>query len=814
MRAFLGDVRLALRGFRKEPRFVTIAALTLALGIGSVTAIFSVVNGVLLKPLPYRDAHRLTNIWSNAAGLNLDQFPLSPDLFVYFRDQAKSFEDMTVFQRKEANLNDDARPEVVEAIVTSASYFTTFGIAPAAGQLFTSVHDTRGAPLVVVISDRLWHRRFGADRAAVGKTVQVDGETATILGVLPPELDDSRSPDMWIPSRFDWAHPVTGTFGWNVSARLKPGVTAAAAEGEFVPLVQHLTEGGIEAPDYRAFLTNGHYRVMVHSMREDVVGDMRKPLWILLGTVGFVLLIACANVANLFLIRAEARQKEVAVRAALGATRATLIRKQLTEALVLAAIGGGLGVGLAAVGVPALIRVAPTQIPRLAAVDLDPLVILVAIGTTIVSALIFGLVPAFRYTRLRALVALRHGGRGSTADRSRHRGRQLLVVVQTALTLVLLIGSGLMVRSFAHMLHADLGFDATDVMTFRVALPRSSYPDAARIRDFNTRLLESLRNTAGVQAAGATSVLPMANNAPGTAFVIDGQPNAPGQLPPIIHYKITLPGYTEAMGVRLAKGRTFDSRDMEAGRREILVNQAMAKRFWPTEDPIGKRLRNSGDNSGAWYTVVGMIGSERQDGFREDPPALLYFPIGAPISQDGSRTLAYVVKGPRVTRDAATLRSAVWAIDKNLPVAAVQPMSDVTSHSIVPFTFTMLTLALAAAMALLLGTVGLYGVLSYTVTLREREIGVRLALGAHPARIMRTVVAQGAAIAAIGLAGGLLGAYLLTRLLGDLLFDTPELDAGTFAITALALFAIAMLASYLPARRAARVSPLESLRAE
>jgi predicted permease len=553
---------------------------------------------------------------------------------------------------------------------------------------------------------------------------------------------------------------------------------------------------------------------MVHSVREDVVGDMRRPLWILLGTVGFVLFIACANVANLFLIRAEARQKEVAVRAALGATRATLVRKQLTEALVLAAIGGGLGVGLAAVGVPALIRVAPPAIPRLAAVGLDPLVILVALGTTVVSALIFGLVPAFRYTRLRALGALRHGGRGSTVDRSRHRGRQFLVVVQTALTLVLLIGSGLLVRSFSHMLHADLGFDATDVMTFRVALPRSTYVDAARIRDFHTRLLESLRNTAGVQAAGATSVLPMDHSAPGTAFVIDGQPNPPGQLPPIIHYKITVPGYVEAMGLRLTQGRTFDSRDLEAGRREILVNQAMAKKFWAGADPVGKRLRNSGDDSGQWYTVAGVVSSERQEGFREEPPPLLYFPIGAPISTDGSRSLTYVVKGPRVTRDAATLRSAVWAIDKNLPVAAVQPMTEVMSHSIVPFTFTMLTLGLAAGMALLLGAVGLYGVLSYTVTLREREIGVRLALGAHPARIMRTVVAQGAAIAAVGLVAGLAGAYWLTRLLADLLFDTPELDVGTFTITALALFAIAILASYLPARRAARVSPLESLRAE
>jgi hypothetical protein len=292
MRTFLDNVRLALRGLRKEPRFTIVAALTLALGIGSVTAIFSVVNGVLLKPLPYRDAGRLANVWSNADGLSLNQFGLSPDLFVFFQRDTKSFENMAVFRTRDASLNDDANPEVVPAVEASASYFPTLGLAPRTGQLFDWTHDQRGASLVIVISDRLWHRRFGADRAISGRTVRVDGETATILGVLPPELDENGSPDVWQPTRFDWANPPTGTFGWNVTARLKPGVALMTAEAEFVPLVKQLTDGGIEAPDYRAFLTNGRYRVMVHSVREDIVGDLRQPLWILLGTVGFVLLIA------------------------------------------------------------------------------------------------------------------------------------------------------------------------------------------------------------------------------------------------------------------------------------------------------------------------------------------------------------------------------------------------------------------------------------------------------------------------------------------------------------------------------------------
>jgi predicted permease len=347
-----------------------------------------------------------------------------------------------------------------------------------------------------------------------------------------------------------------------------------------------------------------------------------------------------------------------------------------------------------------------------------------------------------------------------------------------------------------------------------VALPQSNYPNPAKLVDFESRLVASLKAIPGVTDAGAASMLPMVGSAPGTAFVIDGQPPQPGQLPPILRLKFASPGYVEAMGLRLLHGRSFDSRDLVAGSRDILVNAALAAKFWPGTDAIGKRLRPSGDQTGAWYTVVGVVSSERQDGFRKDPPELIYFGLGAPYRDGAQRSTAYVVRGPQATNSAAALRSAVWTIDRNLPVAAMQPMRDAISHSIVPFTFTMLTLGIAAAMALLLGAVGLYGVLSYAVTLRVREIGVRLALGAQPGRIMRAVVAQGAAIAAVGLVVGLAGAYGLTWLLGDLLYDTPKFDVLTFLATAVMLFAVAMLASYLPARRAASVSPLECLRAE
>ena len=808
----LTEIRLAVRTLLKQPRFTIVAALTLALGIGSVTAIFSVVNGVLLRPLPYSEPDRLVNLWSHAPGVGLDRFALSPDLYFFLRGEVHSYADMTMFRRRDANLTESANPEVVPAAETTFTYFSTFGIAPAAGQVFTDAHDKPGAPFVTVISDRLWHRRFGADAAVVGRTVQIDGETATILGVLPPALDENGSPDLWLPARLDQARPPTGTFGWPVSARLKPGVTAQAAEAELAPVLKRLLDG-FQGGDYRAFLEQGKYRISVNSVRDDVIGDVREPLWILLGTVGFVLLIACANVANLFLIRAEGRQREVAVRAALGATRGMLVRAQLVEAFVLAAIGGGLGVLVAAVSIPALIRAAPTTIPRLNTVHIDLPVLIVAAGATALAALIFGIVPAFRYTRRAALGSLRQGGRGATVGRASHRGRRLLVVVQTAMTLVLLVGSGLLVRSFARMSHADLGFSPRDVLSFRVALPRSSYPDPAHVLDFEKRLIESLGALPGVVAAGAGSNLPMTSGASGTAFAIDGRPTPAGQLPPIVRYRFTSPGYVETMGLRVLQGRTFDQRDLKAGSRDILVNKAAADAFWPGVDPIGKRMRPSGDSGNDWYTVVGVVGSELQDGFRKDPPLMLYWGLGAPFP-DGARTLGYVLRGPTVTQNPSAVRTAVWAIDPRLPVAMVQTMDEIVSRSIVPFTFTMLTLGLAAAMALTLGMIGLYGVLSYTVTLRVREIGVRLALGAQPRRLMRAVVGQGIALAVIGLAVGIAGAIALTRLLTDMLYGTQPLDVVTYLAMSAALVLVAALASYLPARRAASVSPLESLKNE
>jgi len=805
-----------LRSLLKQPRFTVIAALTLAMGVGAVTVIFSVVNGVLLKPLPYPDADRLVNVWSHAPKLGYDQFPLSPDLYFAYERDNQVFESMALFQKQRANLTGDASPEVVVSMVTTRSYFRTLGAPIVQGREYSEKEDSPEGSRVVVLSHRAWANRFNKEAAAIGKVIRLDGEPTEIIGVASAALDSTGSPDFFLPLRMSRATPVQGAFGYNAIARLKPGVRAADASTHLIPIVRKFMQT-VNSATYRAFLTDGDYKPLVGLMKEDLVGELERPLWILLGTVAMLLLVACANVANLFLVRAEGKQREIGIRAALGAGRASLIRHVMAEAFVLAAIGAGLGVLIAAVGLPVLLRAAPPSIPRLDQVVLDWRVLLFAAGVAIVSAFAFGLGPALRYTRSTALASVGHTSRGGMEDAGRRRARNILVVGQTALALVLLVGSGLLARSFARLTSTSLGFDARDVMTFRVSLPATDYKDAAAIRSFQDTLITRLREIPGVESAGAASVLPIANGAPGTAHEFEGRPLASNQLPPMVHYKTIGRGYFETMRIPVAKGRDFEPTDFKEDVYSVIANQALADLYWPGQDPIGKRVRGSSDGATQappWFAVVGVVGNERQDGLREPIRPLFYYtprktgPVPAPTVYD------YVVRGPGLVSRQDAMRQAVWSIDRGLPVALLRPMREIVDESIVEFTFTMLTLTIAAGVSLLLGAIGLYGVLSYAVTLRTREIGVRLALGASPSRLMRSVVSNGVVLAGIGLVLGLAGAAGLTRFLGTLLFETEPLDLPTFAATTVALFVIAVLASYLPARRAASVSPLESMRAD
>ena len=814
LRQFLADVLLAGRTLIKQPRFSIVAALTVALGVGAVTVIFSVVNSVLIQPLPNPNAARLVNIWSTAPGLDYDQFPLSPDLFLFFEKHQTVFEEMALRQRGRVNMTYGEEPHVVQSAVVTAKHFSTLGAVFTQGRGFTASDDTPKAERVAVISHRLWRTIFGANPAAIALTVRVDGEPTQIVGVAPAWLDRTGSADMWLPARFNPEDPPTGSFGWQAIGRLKPGVRPDDAATQLEPLVKRAMETYIKSPNYRAFLTDGRYRPIVHSMKEDIVGDAREALWILLGTVGMVLLIACLNVANLCLVRAEGRQREMAVRLALGGNRGGIVRSLLTEALVLSVVGSIVGVLLAAASLPLLIRLAPDSLPRLEEVGVDGLVLLVAAGLSVVSAVIFGLVPAVRYTRPMVLGALRHGGRGATDHPKLHRGRNLLVAGQTAMAMVLLVGSGLLARSFVRMLNAQLGFDPRGTLTANIALPPATYKNPLEVTQFAQRLVQQLDDLPGVDAAGATSDLPIYSGPSGTAFDIDGKPVDPGKLPPIIYHTIVTPGYFAAMRTPITSGRDFAWSDVREGVNLILVNQTLAKQYFRNEDPLGKRIRSAGGDKEKrpWFTIIGVVHDVRQGGPREPINAMIYFAPSAPGSNDNFRSFTYVIRGPQAATQAEAIRRAVRGLDADLPIAAIRTMKEIVDESMVQFSFTMLTLGIAAAVALVLGAVGLYSVLSYAVSLRTREIGVRLALGAAPSRVLRSVVSRGAAISLVGLVVGAAGAFALTRLLRSMLFETAPLDPLTFAAVAAVLLVVALLASYLPARRAAAISPMESMK--
>jgi predicted permease len=811
------DVREGARSLRSQPRFLIVASLTLALGIGAVASIFSVVNGVLFTPLAYPHADRLVNVWSAAPGLGYNQFPVSPDLFLFFKRHNQVFEDMALTQRRRANLTEAGAPEVVDSLVTTESYFPTLGVGFVRGRSYTASEDSDTGPRVAVLSQRLWARRYGSDGGLVGRTIRIDGEPTTVVGVAPGWMDRAGSPDVWLPARFNAANPPTGNFGWNAIARLKPGVRPDQAERHLAPLVQRAMGDYIQSDDYRAFLTDGKYRPLVHAMKEDLIGGVREPLWILLGTVGIVLLIACGNVTNLSLVRAEARQREIAVRIALGSSRAALVRKLLAEAAVLSAIGTAMGVGLAAVGVPLLLRLAPDTIPRLDQVSVNATVLLFAIVAAVISALLFGLAPAIRYSRPDVIAALRHGGRSATDHPSRYRGRNLLVIAQTAMALVLLIGSGLLARSFMRLMSADQGFAAGNVLTFRVALPQTTYPKGAEVARFTQQLVDRLAGLPGVEAAGATTELPIVAGTSGTAFEIEGRPVAAGQLPPIIHLSTVTPGYFKTLRMALLRGADFDTADLREDVRTVIVNKAAADQYWPGQDAIGKRLRGVGrDAKGQplpWSVIKGVVATVRHEGLREAPRPLIYFPVNAGRT-DPPRAFTCLLRGPNVHGQADAARRAVWALNPDLPVASIQTMEEAVQQSMTQFSFTMLTLGIAAAIALALGAIGLYGVLSYAVSLRTREIGVRIALGAAPARVQRGVMLSAAGTTLVGLLIGALGAAGVTRFLKGLLYGVEPLDLSTYLAMSLLLFLVGLVASYLPARKAAAVSPMEAMRTE
>ncbi len=809
-------LRYAARGLMRAPTFTIAAAVTLALAIGANASIFSVVQGVLLKPLAFREPERLVSLGHTAPGLGYDKFRVSPGTYSIYREQGGVFDASGLYRGDGVSVNltgDAAQPDRVAAASAGRDLFATLGVPAALGRTFDTAEDAPGGPQVAVLSHALWRDRFGSDRGIIGKAIRIDGVARTVVGVMPERFNfPSANTRLWLPLEMDSAAlRDAGSFSFNAIARLKPGLSAAQAEARLRPLVQRLRDEQPEG-DFRAFVDAGRLAPLVTSLKQDIVGDISRPLWILLGTVAFVFLIACANVTNLFLVRAEARQKEMAVRAAMGAGRGGLIRHYLTESALIALAGGVLGLLLAWIGLRGLLAAAPPTIPRLDEISIDPVVLAFTFGVTAAAALLLAVVPAVRLTSPNLTSALSRTGRGSMSGRQRHRARQMLVVVQTALALVLLIGSGLMVRSFQKLRALDPGFDPRNALTFHLTLPTSFYENAIEIQLFHDRLLERLSALPGIDAAGAVSNLPLKGCCRGTAHVVEDHPVEPGTLPPMLWYSTVSPGHFDAMGIPLIEGRAFASADSDSTATVIVVSQALARRFWQDGSALGKRIRFSSDSAG-WRTIVGVVGSLRDRGLEEDPSEVVYYPITAAVGfGDAARSMSYVVRAERPETLAPLVRREVWALDRNLPIAETETLEEILADSMVRTSFTMLALVTASVIALLLGAIGLYGVISYLVTQRTGEIGIRLALGARPAQVRGMVVLQGVRLAALGLLIGFVGALGLTRLMRGVLYGTQPTDPPTFAAVSILLGAIALLASFIPALRASRIDPASSLK--
>jgi len=806
LETFFQDLRYGMRSLWKKPGFTITAVIALALGIGANTAIFSVINGVLLRSLSYANPDRIVMVWErNVTDATTLQNVVSPGNFLDWQKQTTSFEQMAAIADQRVNLTGGAgEPEEIKAQFVSHPFFAALGVQPFMGRFFVPEEDRAGNDLVIILSHQLWQNRFGSDPAIVGKQATISGRQRTILGVMPPgfHLLDNQV-KAWMPLALDPAinyREKTGRY-LRVVARLKAGATVQQAQAELTGIAKQLEQA---LPKF-----NTGWDVTIVPMHEQVVGEIRPILVVLFAAVAFVLMIACANVANLLLSRAAARQKELALRAALGAGRMRLIRQMLTESVLLALMGGLLGVLLAFWGIQLLVGFGPDNIPRLNEIRIDPRVLLFTFGVSLLTGVLFGLIPAVQASRPDLNDALKEGSRGSTGGRS-GTFRNIFVVAEVALALVLLVGAGLMIRSFIRLQSVETGFNPKNVLTMRLQVPKKKYPEPHQIIDFFKQAQDRIAALPGVQAVGAISYLPL-NGGPASrdAFKIIGQPApAPGQEPGV-EVRVITPTYFRAMGIPLLKGRLLDERDVKES-RVLLINETMAKRYFPGVDPVGNQMEVFWDGSGP-DEIVGVVGDIREGALSKEPePAIYWSHRREPYSG-----MALVVRASGdATRFGPAVQKEIRVLDPDQPVADVRTMKQVIAKSIARPRFNTLLLTIFAGVALVLASVGLYGVMNYSATQRTHEVGIRMALGATRADIMRLVVGNGMLLTLIGILIGVAASLMLTRVMASLLFGITATDVPTFLGVSAVLAAVALIANYIPARRATRVNPIIALRYE
>jgi putative ABC transport system permease protein len=807
MHTLLQDIRFALRGFRNAPGFTAVAVLTLALGIGANTAIFSVVHGVLLAPLPFREPDRLVVVGHHYPQINLKASVSAPGI-TFYRAENRVFESLSSFTGWNANLTVEGVPERVIGQLVQADYFGTLGVPVLRGRDFGPDEEQDAGAKVVILSDGLWARAFGRDPAVLERSLVINGESYRVIGVVANGFQQAVPAEIWAPLVFTPAQLTPGNWGnefMGSVGRLRPGVTLEAAEADLermAAMVRNI-DGSFRDANWGLYLLTA---------RDQLFGSVRPALLVLMGAVGFVLLIACANLANLLLVRASVRQREIAVRTALGAGRGRLIRQLLTECLLLALIGGAAGLLVARLAIGGFLAINPGNMPRAGEIGLDGPVLLFVLVVSLAIGVLFGLAPAWQLSRPAMFGMLKDGVRGTGDGMGRGSLRATLVVCEVALSLVLLIGAGLMIKSFQNLVDVDPGFDASQVMTAAIALPTAKFPEPAMRADFIERVIEGVAALPGVEVAGGVTGLPMTGQNSTRSFSVEGFQVPDGANGPWGDYRIAAPGYFEVMQVPLVRGRTFTAADRMGAPLVAVVDEVLAERYWPGENPLGKRIGwNVTADSIGWREVVGVVAHVIMGGPRDDVRTQMYVPA-LQVPPNGVMIVARVAGEPAAL--AGPIRQVVTAMDPDQPIFDAQAMTARLAGSTAQPRFTMLLLGLFGAMALALAAIGIYGVMSYSVAQQTRELGIRLALGAETGSVLRLVLNRGLVLALLGVVVGLGLALALGRLVQSQLYEVSPRDPGIFVVVAIVLGVVAVVSSYLPARRATRVDPIVALRME
>ncbi|MGB2592741.1 MAG: ABC transporter permease [Candidatus Acidiferrum sp.] len=823
MHSFLNHLKQVFRRLAHAPLFTAITLITLAAGVGGNTIVFSVLEGVLLKPLPYPKPNELIGVWHAAPGINITDLNMAPSNYFIYREQNQSFQDVGIYNHDAVSITGLAEPERLEALDVTDGTIPLLGIPPMLGRSFTREDDSPGSPETVMLTYGFWKKKFAGSDSVIGQSITLDGKPRQIIGVLPQRFHflDWDDPAVILPFQWDRNKTNLGNFSYEGIARLKPGVTMEQASADIARMLPIVSRSFPAPPGFSAkIFEDAHITPNLRPLKNDVIGDVGSTLWVLMGSIGLVLLIACANVANLLLVRVEGRRQELAVRSALGATPYRIAGELFLESITLGLLGSAVGLGLAYVALRALVAIAPDGLPRINEIGIDGPVLLFTFVISILASVLFGCIPIFKYAGVRISTGIREGGRANSGSREQHRARSVLVVVQVALALVLLICSGLMIRTFRALTHVNPGFSQpAQLQTFRIGIPPAQVKDSESVvREFDA-MRSKIAAIPGVSAVTVSTSFPMDGNASNDLVFAQDRPYSEGQIPPIRRFAFVIPGFFATEGTPLVAGRDFTWTDIYKTLPVAIISENFAREYWNSPaNAIGKRIRVASTDD--WREIIGVAANVYGDGVNKTPPSMVYWPIMRDNFEGQAHDVAtytgFGVRSPRAGSEAflKEVREAVWSVNPNLPLAGVHTLNYFYTRSMARTSFTLIMLAVAGGMALLLGVIGIYGVIACSVSQRVREIGIRMALGAQQQNVTGIFIRHGLLLTGIGLVFGLVASFIVMRLMASLLFHVNPTDPITYIAVTLGLLLTAFIASYLPSRRAATVDPVDALRAE